>query len=158
MHPLLMLAEARDALTGAVVTVVVSLVLAGLVGLVRWLSSATRREGASEVTTSQLATTLARIEARLDTLASGHAEGREARVRIDAELAAVREHVAAVVARLDGIDARVTRVDEQHTTARHALRGEIQGWVSTGIGDALDILRALIPGGNSAARPARGGR
>jgi hypothetical protein len=157
MLTLLMLAEARDALTGAVATVVVSLVLAGIVGLVRWLSSATRREGASEVTTSQLATTLARIEARLDTLASGHAEGREARVRIDAELAAVREHVAAVVARLDGIDARVTRVDEQHTTARHALRGEIQGWVSTGIGDALDILRALIPGGNSAARPARRG-
>ena len=152
-----MLAEARDALTGAVATVVVSLVLAGIVGLVRWLSSATRREGASEVTTSQLATTLARIEARLDTLASGHAEGREARVRIDAELAAVREHAAAMVARLDGIDARVTRVDEQHTTARHALRGEIQGWVSTGIGDALDILRALIPGGNSAARPARRG-
>jgi hypothetical protein len=153
-----MLAEARDALTGAVATVVVSLVLAGIVGLVRWLSSATRREGASEVTTSQLATTLARIEARLDTLASGHAEGREARVRIDAELAAVREHAAAMVARLDGIDARVTRVDEQHTTARHALRGEIQGWVSTGIGDALDILRALISGGNSAARPARRGQ
>lgn len=157
MHPLLLLAEARDALTGAVVTVIVGLVGAGLVGLIRWLSSATRREGASEVTTSQLATTLARIEARLDTLASGHAEGREARVRIDAELAAVREHVAAVVARLDGQEARITRVDEQHTTARHALRGEIQGWVSTGIGDALEILRALIPGGGGAPRAARRG-
>jgi hypothetical protein len=157
MHPLLLLAEARDTLNGAVGAVVVGLVLAGIAGLARWVSSATRREGASEVTTSQLATTLARIEARLDALASGHAEGREARVRIDAELAAVREHAAAMVARLDGIDARVTRVDEQHTTARHALRGEIQGWVSTGIGDALDILRALIPGGNGAARAPRRG-
>ena len=155
MTPLVLLAEARDTLTGAVVTIAVGIVGAGIVGLVRYLSSATRREGATEVTTSQLATTLARIEARLDTLASGHAEGREARVRIDAELAAVRENAAAVVARLDGLDARITRVDEQHTAARHALRGEIQGWVSTGIGDALDILRALVPGGGSAPR-ARG--
>jgi hypothetical protein len=135
--------------------VLVGLTGAAIVGLVRWLSSATRREGASDVTTASLAASLARIEARLDTLASGHAEGREARVRIDAELAAVRESAAAVVARLDGLDARINRVDEQHVAARHALRSEIQGWVSTGIGDALDILRALVPGGGGAPR-ARG--
>lgn len=153
---LALLAEARDALTGAVATILVGLVGAAIVGLVRWLSSATRREGASEVTTSQLSAQLSRIESRLDALASGHAEGREARVRQDAEMSAQREHTAAIVARLDGIDARITRVDEQHTAARHALRGEIQGWVSTGIGDALDILRALVGGGSASRARGRG--
>lgn len=157
MTPLALLAEARDTLAGAVGAVVVGLVLAGIAGLARWVSSATRREGANDVTTSSLAASLTRMEAKLDALASGHAEGREARVRIDAELAAVRENAAAVVARLDGLDARITRVDEQHVAARHALRGEIQGWVSTGIGDALDILRALVPGGGSASRAPRRG-
>lgn len=155
MNELAMLAEARDALVGAVGTVVVGLVGAGVAGLVRWLSSATRREGASDVTTASLATSLARMESKLDTLTAGHAEGREARVRIDAELSAMREAHAAAVARLDGLDARITRVDESHVAGRHALRGEIQGWVSTGIGDALEILRALIPAART--RPARRG-
>lgn len=160
MSPLLLLAEARDTLTGVVVTLLGGAALAGLVGLARWVFGSTRREGAADVTTASLAASLARMESKLDALTSGLADTREARVRIDAELAAMREANAARDARIEALEARVSRVDESHTLARHALRTEIQGWVTAGVSDALDVLRAFAGGGggDGAARRARGGR
>lgn len=108
-------------------------------------------------TLAQLSRSLDRMEGKLDSLAAGHAKTREARVRHEAELHSLAQQGAARDARLDALEARVSRVDETQTAARHALRGEIQGWVSAGIGDALDLLRALIPGGGDAPRARRRG-
>lgn len=111
-------------------------------------SRAAQRHEVADATVGQQLSTIARgverMEARLDRLAEGHAESREARVRTDAEVASLREADVRTDARLDAIDARITRVDEVHTAARHALREEIQRWVSTGITDALEILRTMI--------------
>lgn len=120
---------------------------------------AVQRHEVTDATMSQTITTIARgverMEARLDRLAEGHAESREARVRTDAEVAALRESNARTEARLDAIDARISRVDESHTTARHALRTEIQGWVTAGISDAMEVLRVLATtrDGGADARP-----
>ena len=125
---------------------------------------AVQRHDVTDATMAQTITTIARgverMEARLDRLAEGHAETREARVRADAELASLRETQARAEARLDAIDARISRVDESHTTARHALRTEIQGWVTAGVADAIGILRTLVDshgGGDARARPTRRG-
>ena len=143
-----------DALLGAMVS---ATAIAAALGLARWIAAATKREGASEVTTSQLAVTLGRIESQIQALAAGHAESREGRIADRAEIQSLREHGAGRDARLDALEVRITRVDEAHTTARHALRAEIQGWVSTGITDALELLRALIPGVDHASRARRRG-
>jgi len=108
---------------------------------------AVQRHDVTDAKTDQSLATLTkgfeRMEAKIDRLAEGHAESREARVRTDAEIASLRETDARVEARLDALDARITRVDEAHTGARHALREEIQRWVSVGISDALEILRTM---------------
>lgn len=137
MTPLAMLAEARDALVGAVGTVVVGLVVAGVAGLVRWLSSATRREGASDVTTASLATSLARMESKLDALTAGHAEGREARVRLDARLDTHGTQITELKDAVAAVDARVADVDKRQTDARHALRNELHGIGSKDLADAI---------------------
>lgn len=124
-------------------------------------SRAVQRHEVTDATMSQTITTIARgverMEARLDRLAEGHAESREARVRTDAEVAALRESDVRTEARLDAIDARITRVDEAQTAARHEMRAEMQRWVSTGIGDALEILRALVSAATAATAAPKGG-
>lgn len=111
---------------------------------------------------ASLASVVARMESKIDRLSEGHAEGREARVRMEAEREADRDRLTRMEARLDAADARISRVDESHTTARHALRTEIQGWVTAGIADALELLRTLVAGAagggsDGRARPARRG-
>lgn len=154
--------QPRDVLAGAVITIVSGLALAGAVGLFRYLFGAQRREGVSDAQVVTFGTTLSRMESKLDALAAGHAESREARVRQDAELSALRESHARHEAEVAALRGEIRRVDESHTTARHTLRTEIQGWVSAGISDALELLRALMAGagggdGGTRPRPARRG-
>lgn len=112
---------------------------------------AVQRHETSDATMSQTITTIARgverMEARLDRLAEGHAEAREARVRTDGEVAALRESHARHEVEVAALRAEIRRVDESQTAARHALRGEIQSWVHSGIGDALKILDTLVGAG-----------
>ena len=112
---------------------------------------AVQRHETADATMSQTITTIARgverMEARLDRLAEGHAEAREARVRTDGEVAALRESHARHEAEVAALRAEIRRVDESQTAARHALRGEIQSWVHSGIGDALKILDTLVGAG-----------
>ena len=111
---------------------------------------AVQRHDVTDATLSQsiaaVTSGLARMESKIDRLSEGHAEAREARVRMEAEREADRDRLARIEARLDAADARITRVDESHTTARHVLRGEIQGWVTAGVRDALELLRTLVAG------------
>lgn len=127
---------------------------------------AAQRHDVADASLSQsiasLASVVARMESKIDRLSEGHAEGREARVRMETEREADRDRLARIEARLDAAESRVTRVDESHTSARHALRTEIQGWVTAGITDALELLRTLVTardggGGDGRARAARRG-
>lgn len=102
-----------DHLVGAAL----SLGILALGALARWISSATRREGAADVVATATTTALARMELKLDALMASIAEVREARVRLETEHDSTVERLARAEARLDALDARITRVDD----ARHDL-------------------------------------
>lgn len=127
-----------------------SLGILALGALARWISSATRREGASDVTIPALAASLARMETKLDQLAASIGEMREARARLEAEhgsaverITSNSERINALDARLSLIDDRITRVDGAHTEARHSLRAELHALLK---GPPADAPRAARRG------------
>ena len=110
-------------------------------------ADATQRHDVTDATMAQAMATLARgferMEAKIDRLAEGHAETREASVRHESERAADRERIARMEGELASLRGEIRRVDDQQTSARHALRNEIHSWITAGV-DRLVTLLAEI--------------
>lgn len=110
-------------------------------------ADATQRHDVTDATMAQAMATLARgfdrMEGKIDRLAEGHAETREASVRHESERAADRERIARMEGELASLRGEIRRVDDQQTSARHALRNEIHSWITAGV-DRLVTLLAEI--------------
>jgi len=111
---------------------------------------AVQRHDVTDATMSSTLSTIARgverMEARLDRLAEGHAETREARVRSDGEMARLRDELTRLRAQYEAQAAQLADIDRRQDAARHALRGEIQGWVTSGVERVIELLTKIAAG------------
>lgn len=105
-----------DHITGATIT----LVIAAVIALARWVGASRAREGASDVTTSATAATLAKIDAKLDRVVDAIGEMRVTAARIETEHAGTVERITRSEDRISAISARIDAIDAKHTEARHA--------------------------------------
>jgi hypothetical protein len=169
---------------GAAVTWLPGVLLGVVLAVVSWVVSGARRAQRQDTdgrvlddtarATQRHVVTVASLSQSIESLASvvGKMDAKLDRALGDINAAKV-EHAAAAaraendrdrLARIEAdhvsLRAEIRRVDESHTTARHALRTEIQGWVTAGVADAIGILRTLVDshgGGDARARPTRRG-
>ena len=120
-------------------------------------TDAVQRHETTDATLAQsidsLASIVSKMDAKLDRALVDITAAKVDHAAAVARAESDRDRIAKIEARIEAQDAHITRVDEAQTAARHALRGEIHGWVHSGITDALKILETLATGGYRAPRP-----
>ena len=128
MHPLLLLAVDLSAVAvGGVAAIATGLIGTGIAAMIRWAVGSAKRDGVTESTASTLATSIARMEGKIDELVTGHQETREARVRVDGQLVTHTAAIEELKAGQAALHAKIDSVDQKQDRARHDLRDSLHG-------------------------------